>query len=155
MPAGFEFPVSRVAVWRPYIPRSAGTRLTALGRLARGVTLAQALGYGSSFDPIPRDVGFLVVAAALLTGCLIDRLQRADRSVFPVIAVYTLFSLGLAVGAAGDLADGSYSRGGVDLGIVGLYCVIAALVFRRDRDLSTLTRASAPPVRTTAMTRDP
>jgi len=118
-------------------------QLRAGGLVWLGVTLAQALGYGSSFGPVPRDVGFLVVAAALLTGCLIDRLQRADRSVFPVIAVYTFFSLGLAVGAAGDLADGSYARGAVDLAIVGLYCAIAALVFRRDRDLSTLLWAPA------------
>jgi uncharacterized membrane protein len=108
-----------------------------------GVTLAQALGYVSSFNREPRDVGFLVVAAALLTGCLVDRLQRRDRNAFPVIAVYSLFSLGLAVGAAGDLAGGDYARGAIDLGIVGLYCSIAALVFRRDRDLSTLLWAPA------------
>jgi hypothetical protein len=108
-----------------------------------GVTLAQALGYVSSFGQDRLDIAYLIVAAALLTGSLVDRLQRPDRSVFPVIAVYTLFSLGLAVGAAGNLAGSDNAAGAVDLGIVALYCAIAALVFGRDRDLSTLLWAPA------------
>jgi uncharacterized membrane protein len=108
-----------------------------------GVMLAQTLGYVTSFDSHPRDVGFIVAAAALLTGCLVDRLQRPERLVFPVIAVYSLFGFGLASVAAADLAGQDEARGAALLLVVALYCAIAALVFRRDRDLSTLLWAPA------------
>jgi putative ABC transport system permease protein len=42
MPAGFEFPVSRVVAWRPYVPSSIDTHVAALGRLRTGATLGQA-----------------------------------------------------------------------------------------------------------------
>jgi putative ABC transport system permease protein len=45
MPAGFEFPVGRVSLWRPYAPSLATPGLVALGKLKRGMTIeaAQAL----------------------------------------------------------------------------------------------------------------
>ena len=113
------------------------------GLLWLGATLAQALGYVTSFDSEPRNIGFIVVAAALLIGCLVDRLQRRERSVFPVVAVYSFFGFGLACTAAADMASGDEARGFALLGVAGLYCVVAALVFRRDRDLSTLLWAPA------------
>jgi putative ABC transport system permease protein len=42
MPDGFEFPVGRIGLWRPYAPLSSDTGLNALGTLRRGVTLGQA-----------------------------------------------------------------------------------------------------------------
>ncbi len=42
MPDGFEFPVSRVELWQPFVPASSTTRLTALGLLRPGVTIEQA-----------------------------------------------------------------------------------------------------------------
>jgi putative ABC transport system permease protein len=42
MPDGFEFPVARIGLWRPYAPLSTDTGATALGTLKRGVTLGQA-----------------------------------------------------------------------------------------------------------------
>jgi putative ABC transport system permease protein len=42
MPEGFEFPVARIGLWRPYVPLSTDTGATALGTLKRGVTLGQA-----------------------------------------------------------------------------------------------------------------
>ena len=118
-------------------------QLRAGGLVWLGVTLAQVLGYASSFDSHPRDIGFLVVAAALLAGCLVDRLQRRERHVFPIIAVYSLFGFGLACAAAADLAGQNEARGAALLFVVAFYCAIAALVFRRDRDLSTLLWAPA------------
>ncbi len=48
MPAGFEFPVSRVALWRPYVPDAAGTHMTALGRLKPGVTVSEAAAFAQT-----------------------------------------------------------------------------------------------------------
>jgi putative ABC transport system permease protein len=42
MPDGFEFPVGRVGLWRPYVPQATDTGVNALGTLKRGVTLGQA-----------------------------------------------------------------------------------------------------------------
>jgi putative ABC transport system permease protein len=42
MPDGFEFPVGRVGLWRPYVPQATDTGVIALGTLKRGVTLGQA-----------------------------------------------------------------------------------------------------------------
>jgi putative ABC transport system permease protein len=39
MPEGFAFPVARVALWRPYVPNPAATRVTALGKLNPGLTV--------------------------------------------------------------------------------------------------------------------
>jgi hypothetical protein len=119
------------------------SQLRAGGLVWLGITLAQALGYLTSFESHPRDIGFVVVAAALLTGCLVDRLQQRERLVFPVIAVYSLFGFGLAAVAAADLAGRDEARGAALLLVVALYCGVAALVFRRDRDLSTLLWAPA------------
>jgi uncharacterized membrane protein len=108
-----------------------------------GATLAQTLGLATSFDRGPRVTALVVAAATLLVGCLVDRLQRRERRVFPVIAVYALFSIGLAAGAAADVTGRDHARGLALVGIAALYCTIAALVFRRDRDLSTVLWAPA------------
>jgi uncharacterized membrane protein len=108
-----------------------------------GATLAQTLGLATSFDRAPRVTALVVAAATLLVGCLVDRLQRRERQVFPVIAVYALFSIGLAAGAAADITGQDRARGLALVGIAILYCAIAALVFRRDRDLSTVLWAPA------------
>jgi len=42
MPDGFDFPVARIGLWRPYAPLSTDTGVTALGVLKPGVTLGQA-----------------------------------------------------------------------------------------------------------------
>jgi putative ABC transport system permease protein len=42
MPDGFEFPVARVGLWRPYVAQATDTGVTALGTLKRGVTPGQA-----------------------------------------------------------------------------------------------------------------
>ena len=42
MPGGFDFPVGRVALWRPYVSSATATRMMALGKLKRGVTMEAA-----------------------------------------------------------------------------------------------------------------
>jgi putative ABC transport system permease protein len=54
MPDGFEFPVSRVALWRPYVPDSTSTRMTALGRLKPGVTIGQAQAFAATTAHVTR-----------------------------------------------------------------------------------------------------
>jgi putative ABC transport system permease protein len=48
MPEGFEFPVTRVALWRPHVPAPTATRVGALGRLKGGVTLEQAQAFAQT-----------------------------------------------------------------------------------------------------------
>ena len=119
-------------------------QLRAGGLVWLGVMLAQMLGYfSSSFADDPRDIGSLVVAAALLAGSLIDRLRQPERRVFPVIVVYTLFSLSLALGGATGLVNGDTAQGTLALGIAAFYCALATTVFLRDRNFSTLLWAPA------------
>jgi hypothetical protein len=119
-------------------------QLRAGGLVWLAVMLAQVLAYfAGSFADNPRDIGSLVVAAVLLTGSLIDRLRQPDRRVFPVIVVYTLFSLSLAVGGATGLVSGDTAQGTVALGVAAFYGALAAVVFSRDRNFSTLLWAPA------------
>jgi putative ABC transport system permease protein len=48
MSDGFEFPVSRVALWRPYVRDTSATRVTAIGRLKPGVTIGQAQAFAQA-----------------------------------------------------------------------------------------------------------
>jgi uncharacterized membrane protein len=115
----------------------------AAGFVVLCAALAQALlFFGTSLSGSPQAFGFLVVAAALLAGSLLDRLWRADPVVFPAIIVFALSSLGLAVAAFVLLAGGA-TEGLALLALAGFYCLISALVFRRDRDLATLLWAPA------------
>src|SRR5262249_32398432 len=74
MPDGFEFPVSRVALWRPWRAEPNGARFAALGRLKRGVTMGQAQAFatatrsapGSPFADI-RVMPFVIVVPAAAT----------------------------------------------------------------------------------------
>src|SRR5207342_875185 len=80
----------------------------AAGFVVLCAALAQALlFFGTSLSGSPQAFGFLVVAAALLAGSLLDRLWRADPVVFPAIIVFALSSLGLAVAAFVLLASGA------------------------------------------------
>jgi putative ABC transport system permease protein len=74
MPDGFEFPVSRVALWRPLVPDASAARMTGLGRLKPGVTIGQAQAFaqaarttrGSPFSDI-RIVPFVFVIPSTAT----------------------------------------------------------------------------------------
>ncbi|HTS74120.1 MAG TPA: DUF2339 domain-containing protein [Gaiellaceae bacterium] len=113
------------------------------GLVVLSAALVQALlFFAPQLSGHPQAYGFLVVAAALLSGALLDRLWRADPAAFPAIAVFTLSSLGLAV-AGLVLLTSSAVDGFVLLGLAGFYCLVATLVFGRDRDLATLLWAPA------------
>ena len=123
--------------------RRSWNEFRAAGFVVLCVALAQALlFFSTSLSGSPQALGFLVVAAALLAGSLLDRLWRADPTAFPAIVVYALSSLGLAVAAFVLLASGAI-EGLALLALAGFYCLISALVFRRDRDLATLLWAPA------------
>lgn len=132
--------------------RSSG-ELRAAGLVWLGATLAQALLFYSGFlSGSPRAVAFLVVAAALLGGSLVDRLRRVDAVAFPAIVVYVVSSLGLAVAGLALLVGGRVAEGLALLALAGFYCSIATLVFGRDRDLATLLWAPALGVACVAFT---
>ena len=123
--------------------RRSWNEFRAAGFVVLCAALAQALlFFSTSLSGSPQALGFLVVAAALLAGSLLDRLWRADPTAFPAIIVYALSSLGLAVAAFVLLASGAI-EGLALLALAGFYCLISALVFRRDRDLATLLWAPA------------
>jgi uncharacterized membrane protein len=114
----------------------------AAGLVLLGASILQALlFFTTSLSGEPRAYGFLVVAAALLAGLLLDRLWQADPIVFPAIAVFALTSLGLAVAGLALLIGGA--EGLALLALTAFYCGVAALVYRRDRDLATLLWAPA------------
>jgi len=114
------------------------------GLMWLGATMAQAVFFfPRHLDGDRRGFGLLVVATALLAGSLLDRIRRLDPAVFPAIVLYVLSSLGLAVAGLVLLVGGEAAEGAALLGLAGFYCLIAALVFARDRDLSTVLWAPA------------
>ena len=116
----------------------------AAGLVWLGATLAQAGAFvAQHLSGRPQALAFIVVAAALLMGSLVDRLRRRDADVFPAIGVYLVSSLGLAVAAAAILVETEPYRGLALLALSALYCAVAVAVFRRDRDLATVLWAPA------------
>jgi uncharacterized membrane protein len=124
--------------------RRAWREVRAAGLVWLGATLAQAvIFFPAHLSGRPQALCFLVVAAALLAGSLVDRLQRRDPGVFPTIAVYTLSSLALAVAAVVILVSTETHVGVALLALAACYCGVAVAVFRHDRDLATLLWAPA------------
>jgi uncharacterized membrane protein len=124
--------------------RRAWPEVRAAGLVWLGTTLVQALAFLSSqLSGHPQAFAFLVVAATLLTGSLVDRLERRDAGVFAAIAVYVVSSLALAVAAVAILVTTEPLEGLALLALAGFYCAVAAAVFRRDRDLATVLWAPA------------
>jgi uncharacterized membrane protein len=116
----------------------------AAGLVWLGATLFQAVWFfPESLSVGPRTYGFLVVAPALLAGALLDRLRMPDRKVFAAIALDVVSSLGLSVAALMLLVNARLLEGLALLALAAFYCVVAALVSGRDRDLATLLWAPA------------
>ena len=86
MPDGFEFPVSRVAMWRPFVSNQTRTRVTALGRLKSGVSLAQAQTFAET--------------AVHATGSALSELRVTP---FVAVAPTTATALGILLAAVGLL----------------------------------------------------
>jgi uncharacterized membrane protein len=124
--------------------RRAWREVRAAGLVWLGVTLVQAVAFvASQLSGRPQALAFVVVAVALLAGSLVDRLQRRDAGVFAAIGVYAVSSLGLAVAAVAILVTTAPYRGLALLALASSYCALAAVVFRRDRDLATVFSAPA------------
>lgn len=134
-------------------PRRSWDELRLGGLISLAAMLAHAVTFlARSLSGHPRAFGFLVVAAALLAGALLDRLRRVDQTVFPGIVVYAVSSLGLAVAALALLIGGQTAEGLALLAAGVFYGVVAALVFPRDRDLATALWAPALVVASFALT---
>jgi uncharacterized membrane protein len=97
----------------------------------------------NELDGNPRGYAYLVCAAALLVGALLDRLSvRDDVSLF-FSAGYAVASIGFGVAGLHELVGGHTAENLALLALALLYGVVAALVLRRDRDLSTFLWAPA------------
>ncbi|MGH3035287.1 MAG: DUF2339 domain-containing protein [Gaiellaceae bacterium] len=104
----------------------------------------------TTLGPSRWPLAFLAVAgASLLAGFEYQRLGRV-RTLRPESALAQLASLGLALGAVLELADGTWHRidvqGGALILLAAVYTVFAAPVFRARRDFSTLLWGTAAAV---------
>ena len=92
LPQGFEFPVSRVMLWRPYAPPRASARITALGKLNIGGTRQQAEAYAATIAPAnaPRSAASLQVGPLVTT---IPLTQIALRVLLGAAAVLLLVAV--------------------------------------------------------------
>jgi uncharacterized membrane protein len=135
--------------------------LVALGLLAAGARLSHAelrlggltwlgavLVEATFFDNNelsgnPRGLALLVAAGALLAGALLDRLETRDDLSLLASAGYVLASVGLAVAGLSQLVDGGTAEPMTLLGVAVFYGVVATILLRRDRDLSTFLWAPA------------
>ena len=118
--------------------------LRAAGLVWLGAVLLETVLYvGAELDGSQRGYAFLVAACALLVGALVDRLSVRDAVGLVCAGSGAVASMGLAVAGLFELVDGVRTESFAVLGIAGLYGVLAALVFSRDRDLSLLLWAPA------------
>jgi uncharacterized membrane protein len=124
-----------------------GHRLTSLEIRVGGFAFLGALAlhtvfFGTTLDAEPRGYLFLVSAATLLVGALLDRLALPEEPAFPLVAALHLAGVGLAAASVFSLLAGDAEGYGL-LGVAAVHGAIAVLVARRDRDLSTLLWAPA------------
>lgn len=111
------------------------------GLIWLGVLLFQAAFFASTLRGDARGYAFVAAGAALVLGALFDRLTAPEAPAFPFVAGFALASIGLAVAAAVDLADGDRQNYAL-LGVAALYGALAVAV-HRDNDLRTTLWAPA------------
>ncbi|HEY3051652.1 MAG TPA: DUF2339 domain-containing protein [Gaiellaceae bacterium] len=97
----------------------------------------------NELDGNPRGYAYLVCAATLLAGAMLDRLNVKDDASLLFSAGYAVASIGFGVGGLHQLVGGHTAENLALLALAALYALIAALVLRRDRDLSTFIWAPA------------
>jgi putative ABC transport system permease protein len=92
LPPGFEFPVSRVMLWRPYAPAPAAGQIAALGILKAGVSREQAQAYAATIAPAnaARGAAWLQVGPLVAT---IPLTQLALRVLLGAAAVLLLVAV--------------------------------------------------------------
>ena len=118
--------------------------LRAAGLVWLGAVFVQVFVFdGVELAGSARGYAFLVGAGALLVGALTDRLSLRDDVSLVCSAGASVGSLAFAVAGLFELVDGVQTESLALLGLVALYCAIAAIVFPRDRDLSLFLWAPA------------
>jgi uncharacterized membrane protein len=128
---------------------AAGLRFSQLALRAAGlvwlfVDFVEAYYYdGGELHGTPRGIALLVAAGALLVGALLDRLSIRDQVGLLAAAGYVLASVGLGVAGLVLLIDGERPESAALLGLAGFYGLVAAVVLRRDRNLSAFLWAPA------------
>jgi uncharacterized membrane protein len=97
----------------------------------------------NELDGDPRGYAYIVCAAALLVGALLDRLSVKDDVSLLFSGGFAVASIGFGVAGLHQLVGGHTAEYLALLPLAALYGVIAAFVLGRDRDLSTFLWAPA------------
>ena len=97
----------------------------------------------NELDGDPRGYAYIVCAAALLVGALLDRLSVKDDVSLLFSGGFAVASIGFGVAGLHQLVGGHTAEYLALLPLAALYGVIGALVLGRDRDLSTFLWAPA------------
>jgi uncharacterized membrane protein len=98
---------------------------------------------GSELTGNARGCAFLVGAACLLAGALIDRLAASDELSLIASGAFAVVSIGLGVASLYELVTGAEATNLALVALAAFYGLVAAAVLRRDRDLSTFLWAPA------------
>jgi len=119
-----------------HVRRNAELRIGGLVWL--GAVALQTLNFdGPKLAADPRGYAFLVGAACLLAGALVDRLAVRDDLSLVASGVLAVVSIGFAVAGLVELVAGTEARNLALVGLAAFYGLVSAAVLRRDRDLST------------------
>ncbi len=114
------------------------------GLVGLGAVLIEVFFFDSSeLSGNPRGFAFLVAAGALLVGALLDRLSVRDELSLFAAAGSALASVGFGVASLFQLIENGRTENAALLGLAALYGLIAAVLLRPDRDLSSLLWAPA------------
>ncbi len=97
----------------------------------------------NELDGDPRGYAYIVCAAALLAGAVIDRLSVKDDVSLLFSGAFAVASIGFGVAGLHQLVGGHTAEYLALLPLAALYGAVAALVLGRDRDLSTFFWAPA------------
>ena len=97
----------------------------------------------NELDGDPRGYAYIVCAAALLAGAVLDRLSVKDEVSLLFSGGFAVASIGFGVAGLHQLVGGHTAEYLALLPLAALYGVIGALVLGRDRDLSTFLWAPA------------
>jgi uncharacterized membrane protein len=129
--------------------RIGSAQLTAAGLLLALATLVEATTFDVvALDGNRRGLALLVAAATLLATAFADELPRTEDTPLSVAsALLAVASAALAAGGLLALTEDAEARidpqGSVLLALTAFYLVLAAVVFRADRDFSTVLWAPA------------